>query len=85
MKCPNAWGFHDMMGNVWEWCGDWYGDYQTDVINDPTGPSSGKFRVMRGGCWNVFASSCPAISRGRFMPQEASSVTGFRLCCELVS
>jgi formylglycine-generating enzyme required for sulfatase activity len=51
-KLPNSWGFHDMHGNVWEWCEDWWGSYSYSVVTDPTGPSSGDSRVLRGGCFD---------------------------------
>jgi len=51
-KKPNAWGLYDIHGNVYEWCQDWYGDYPSGSVTDPTGPPSGTHKVYRGGAWD---------------------------------
>ncbi len=82
-KLANAWGFHDMHGNVWEWCQDWYGAYQGNE-NDPRGSASGVLRVLRGGCWPDVARGCRSASRDGFDPalrNMFSGIGGFRLCC----
>jgi formylglycine-generating enzyme required for sulfatase activity len=56
-KRPNALGLYDMLGNVWEWCKDWKGDYSTGSVTDPIGPTLGLRRIYRGGGWGIEASS----------------------------
>lgn len=76
-KKPNAWGLHDMHGNVWEWCADWYEDTLKGGT-DPAGPSSGVSRVYRGGSWSDVASRCRAAIRNRFDPGFRAYNLGFR-------
>ena len=61
---PNAWGFFDMHGNVWEYCSDWYGTYPTGAVNNPTGPSNGSARIKRGGSFVKNGSFMRSASRG---------------------
>lgn len=74
----NAWGLYDLLGNVWEWCHDWYKDYPGGPVTDPTGPVAGSLRVDRGGSWNFHARFIRAAFRGGNTPGGRFDSLGFR-------
>lgn len=81
---PNAWGLHDMHGNVCEWCQDWFGGYPSGNSVDPVGAGSGSCRVLRGGGWSdMGAGLCRSASRSRFDPSVQFCILGFRLVCTM--
>ena len=82
-KLPNPWGLYDMHGNVWEWCEDLHGPYDADHITDPTGPTQGKFRVLRGGSWHSTTDRCRSAHRGRARSSSIQDSHGFRVVREV--
>ena len=72
---PNAWGLYDMLGNVWEWCGDRRGDAETGELRDP---------VMRGGSWRSGGFHCTSVAHDPGAPTQKGDHIGFRVACRVV-
>jgi formylglycine-generating enzyme required for sulfatase activity len=82
---PNAWGFYDMLGNVSEWCFDWYADYSHEVAKNPVNRTGDGKRVLRGGSWTHYDSFCRFAVRDKADPFSHNNATGFRVALSAVA
>ncbi len=65
---PNEYGLYDMHGNIWEWCSDWYGEYNLKETSNPKGPETGELKILRGGGWRESIRECRSAYRGAGTP-----------------
>lgn len=78
-KLPNELGIYDMSGNVWEWCRNWYDFFDPEAVQNPEGPKTGTYRVLRGGSWCDYSRRCRVSVRVGNLPSVSSSCSGFRV------
>ena len=82
---PNGYGLYDIAGNASEWCNDWYSEtyYESTPLDNPKGPESGQYRLLRGGNWDYTSQHCRVANRNAWFPDGFRAGSGFRICLSL--